>query len=102
MGWRSLIRAAMTTKMNAWPTLKAKFPAVKVNILCEPMALSVEWRNGQTGRNHQLFRNLRNIVRISKEKKKKQNKKKKSKKKKKKNKNKKRVVLFFFVFFILF
>jgi len=45
--WRSLIRAAMTTKMSEWPKLKAKFPAAKVDILCEPMALSVEWKEGR-------------------------------------------------------
>jgi hypothetical protein len=45
--WRSLIRAAMKTKMSAWPKLGAKFPAAKVDRLCEPMALSVEWQDGR-------------------------------------------------------
>jgi len=47
MEWRSLIRDAMSLKMNEWPKLKAKFPARKVDILCEPMALSVEWQSGR-------------------------------------------------------
>lgn len=43
--WRSIIRAAMTTKMSEWPKLAAKFPIRKVNLLCEPMALSVVWQD---------------------------------------------------------
>lgn len=45
--WQSLIRAAMTTKMSTWPTLKEKFSAHKVDLLCEPMRLAVEWQNGR-------------------------------------------------------
>ena len=45
--WQSLIRAAMTTKMSAWPKLERKFPAHKVNLLCQPMRLAVEWQNGR-------------------------------------------------------
>jgi hypothetical protein len=45
--WQSLIRAAMTTKMSTWPTLKEKFPAHKVDLLCEPMRLAVEWQDGR-------------------------------------------------------
>jgi hypothetical protein len=44
--WRSLVCAAMGTKMNDWPKLKRKFPADKVNLLCQPMRLTVEWENG--------------------------------------------------------
>jgi hypothetical protein len=48
MEWLSLIRAAMAVRtMNSWPNLKTKFPESKVNMLSEPMALSVEWRNGR-------------------------------------------------------
>ena len=45
--WQSLIRAAMTTKMIAWPSLEEKFPAHKVKLLCQPMRLAVEWQNGR-------------------------------------------------------
>ena len=45
--WVHLIRAAMVTKMSEWPTLKVQFPAGKVAMLCEPMTLSVEWRDGR-------------------------------------------------------
>lgn len=45
--WRSLIRRAMRTKMNDWPKLIRKFPAAKVNLLCQPMPLTVQWHNGR-------------------------------------------------------
>jgi hypothetical protein len=45
--WRSLVCAAMRTKMNDWPKLKRKFPADKVNLLCQPMRLALEWENGR-------------------------------------------------------
>lgn len=45
--WQSLIRRAMTTKMSAWPNLKPKFPAHKVELLCQPMQLAIEWQNGR-------------------------------------------------------
>jgi|GEM_PF-5139846 hypothetical protein len=45
--WRSLVRAAMGAKMNDWPKLKRKFPAHKVNLLCQPMRLALEWENGR-------------------------------------------------------
>jgi hypothetical protein len=44
--WQSLIRAAMVTPMERWPTLKKTFPPRKVDLLCRPMALAVEWENG--------------------------------------------------------
>jgi hypothetical protein len=48
--WRSMVRAAMGTKMNDWPKLKRKFPADKVNLLCQPMRLVLEWENGRPKR----------------------------------------------------
>ena len=45
--WRSLIRAAMTTEMSNWPDLKGQFAPQKVNQLCAPMALTIDWRNGR-------------------------------------------------------
>jgi hypothetical protein len=45
--WQSLIRAAMTTKMIAWPKLEQKFPAHKVNLLCQPIRLAIEWHDGR-------------------------------------------------------
>ena len=47
LNWQSLIRAAMTTKMTAWPQLKTKFPADKMTRLCQPMPLEIEWRQGR-------------------------------------------------------
>lgn len=45
--WQALVRAAMKTAMSEWPKLKAKFSPRKVDWLCQPMALAVQWRNGR-------------------------------------------------------
>jgi hypothetical protein len=42
--WQSLVQAAMTTKMAHWPKLKATYPAYKVDLLCRPMAVAIEWQ----------------------------------------------------------
>jgi hypothetical protein len=45
--WRSLVRRAMRTKMSAWPKLKSKYSPEKVDLLCRPMSITVEWRQGR-------------------------------------------------------
>jgi len=47
LNWQSLVRAAMTTKMTAWPQLKREFPADKITRLCQPIPLAIEWRDGR-------------------------------------------------------
>jgi hypothetical protein len=47
LNWQSLVRAAMTTKMTAWPQLKREFPPDKITRLCQPMPLGIEWRQGR-------------------------------------------------------
>ncbi len=47
LNWQSLVRAAMTTKMTAWPQLKKEFPPDKITRLCQPMPLGIEWRQGR-------------------------------------------------------
>jgi hypothetical protein len=44
--WQSLLRAALTTKKDRWPELTAKFSPVKVDLLCQPLSLVVDWREG--------------------------------------------------------
>jgi hypothetical protein len=44
--WQSLLRAALTTRKDRWPKLAAKFSPAKVGILCRPLPLEVDWREG--------------------------------------------------------
>lgn len=45
--WQSLIRAAMTIRMAEWPQLESTYPTHKVDLLCQPMRLAVEWHDGR-------------------------------------------------------
>lgn len=47
MEWLSLIRSAMTTPPPKWERLKKRFPAFKVDLLCRPVTMSIDWRGGR-------------------------------------------------------
>lgn len=44
--WQSLLRVALTTQKDRWPQLVAKFSPAKVGLLCRPLPMVVDWREG--------------------------------------------------------
>ena len=45
--WLALIRSAMTTPPQKWERLKKQYPPFKVDLLCRPVSMSIDWRDGR-------------------------------------------------------